>query len=88
MHMLLVTGSTPEVQLYNEQGPGDASLPGAFLDAAQIAIDLARGRIFVASVELTGMYPMGAHPTGTHPTGVHPTGVHLMRVYLKVFART
>ena len=37
------------VQLYNEQGPDDAGLPGAFLDAAQIAIangDLARGRIF------------------------------------------
>jgi SET domain len=39
-----------QVQLYNEQGPDDAGLPRAFLDAAQIAIangDLARGRIFV-----------------------------------------
>lgn len=38
-----------QVRLYNEQGPGDAGLPRAFLDAAQIAIangDLARGRIF------------------------------------------
>ncbi|MCJ1269911.1 hypothetical protein MMC22_009804 [Lobaria immixta] len=37
------------VRLYNEQGPDDAGLPRAFLDAAQIAIangDLARGRIF------------------------------------------
>lgn len=37
------------VRLYNEQGPGDAGLPRAYLDAAQIAIangDLARGRIF------------------------------------------
>lgn len=39
-----------QVRLYNEQGPDDAGLPRAFLDAAQIAIangDLARGRIFV-----------------------------------------
>ncbi|KAN0070170.1 SET domain containing protein [Elaphomyces granulatus] len=38
-----------QVRLYNEQGPNDAGLPRAFLDAAQIAIangDLARGRIF------------------------------------------
>ena len=38
-----------QVHLYNEQGPDDAGLPRAFLDAAQIAIingDLARGRIF------------------------------------------
>lgn len=38
------------VRLYNEQGPGDAGLPRAYLDAAQITIangDLARGRIFV-----------------------------------------
>lgn len=38
-----------QVRLYNEQGPDDAGLPRAFLDAAQIAIangDLARGRIF------------------------------------------
>lgn len=38
-----------QVGLYNEQGPDDAGLPRAFLDAAQIAIangDLARGRIF------------------------------------------
>lgn len=37
------------VQLYNKQGPGNAGLPRAYLDAAQIAIangDLARGRIF------------------------------------------
>ena len=39
----------PQVRLYNEQGPDDAGLPRAFLDAAQIAIangGLARGRIF------------------------------------------
>lgn len=39
-----------QVQLYNDQGPGDTGLPRAFFDAAQIAIangDLARGRIFV-----------------------------------------
>jgi hypothetical protein len=39
-----------QVQLYNEQGPDDAGLPRAFLDAAQIAIangDLARGHVFV-----------------------------------------
>lgn len=38
-----------QVRLYNEQGPDDAGLSRAFLDAAQIAIangDLARGRIF------------------------------------------
>ena len=38
-----------QIRLYNEQGPDDAGLPRAFLDAAQIAIangDLARGRIF------------------------------------------
>ena len=38
-----------QVRLYNEQGPDDAGLPRAFLDAAQIVIangDLARGRIF------------------------------------------
>jgi len=38
-----------QVRLYTEQGPDDAGLPRAFLDAAQIAIangDLARGRIF------------------------------------------
>ncbi|KAL8668533.1 MAG: hypothetical protein Q9168_006837 [Polycauliona sp. 1 TL-2023] len=37
------------VRLYNEQGPDDAGLPRAFLDAAQVVIahsDLARGRIF------------------------------------------
>ena len=38
-----------QICLYNEQGPNDAGLPRAFLDAAQIAIangDLARARIF------------------------------------------
>ena len=38
-----------QVRLYNEQGPDDAGLSRAFLDAAQIVIangDLARGRIF------------------------------------------
>ena len=38
-----------QVLLYNEQGPDDAGLPRAFLDAAQIVIangDLARGQIF------------------------------------------
>jgi hypothetical protein len=37
------------VQLYNKQGLGDAGLPRAYIDAAQIAIangDLARGRTF------------------------------------------
>ncbi|KAH8812463.1 hypothetical protein F5884DRAFT_310434 [Xylogone sp. PMI_703] len=37
-----------QIRLYNEQGPNDAGLPRAFLDAAQIAIangDLARARI-------------------------------------------
>lgn len=44
-----------QVQLYNEQGPGDAGLPRAFFDAAQIAIangDLARGRIFIEKAVL------------------------------------
>lgn len=38
-----------QVRLYEEQGPGDAGLGRAFLDAAQIVIahgDLARGKIF------------------------------------------
>lgn len=38
-----------QVRLYNKQGPDDAGLPRAFLDAAQIVIangDLARGQIF------------------------------------------
>jgi hypothetical protein len=37
------------VQLYNKQGPGDAGLSRAYIDAAQVAIangDLARGRAF------------------------------------------
>lgn len=37
------------IQLHDRQGPDDAGLPRAYLDAAQIAIangDLARGRIF------------------------------------------
>ncbi|KAF7887506.1 hypothetical protein EAF00_009800 [Botryotinia globosa] len=39
-----------QVRLYNELGPNDTGLPGAFYDAAQICIangDLARARIFV-----------------------------------------
>lgn len=39
-----------QISLYNEQGPDDAGLPRALLDAAQIAIangDLARARIFL-----------------------------------------
>ena len=44
-----------QIRLYNEQGPGDADLPRAFLDAAQIAIangDLARARIFAEQAAL------------------------------------
>lgn len=44
-----------QVSLYNEQGPNDAGLPRAFLDAAQIAIangDQARGRIFAEKAML------------------------------------
>ncbi|WEW59762.1 hypothetical protein PRK78_005242 [Emydomyces testavorans] len=50
-----------QVQLYNKQGPDDAGLPRAFLDAAQIAIangDLARGRIF-AERAVSGWQTMG-----------------------------
>lgn len=44
-----------QVQLYNEQVPGDAGLSQGFLDAAQIVIansDLARGRIFIEKAVL------------------------------------
>ncbi|KFY53223.1 hypothetical protein V496_07798 [Pseudogymnoascus sp. VKM F-4515 (FW-2607)] len=44
-----------QVTLYNEQGPNDAGLPRAFLDAAQIAVangDLARARIFTEKAML------------------------------------
>lgn len=44
-----------QVTLYNEQGPNDAGLPRAFLDAAQIAVangDLARARIFAEKAML------------------------------------
>ncbi|OAQ99103.1 hypothetical protein LLEC1_02359 [Akanthomyces lecanii] len=38
-----------QVQLYERHGPGDAGLPGAYFDAAQMVVahgDLARGRVF------------------------------------------
>ncbi len=44
-----------QIRLYNEQGPDDAGLPRAFLDAAQIATangDLARARIFAERAAL------------------------------------
>lgn len=47
-----------QICLYNEQGPDDAGLPRAFLDAAQIAIvngDLARARIFAERAALGWM---------------------------------
>lgn len=55
-----------QVQLYNEQGPGGAGLPRAFLDAARIAIangDLARGRIFVEKAVLGWRTGLGSDST-------------------------
>lgn len=44
-----------QISLYNQQGPNDAGLPRAFLDAAQIAVangDLARARVFTEKAML------------------------------------
>ncbi|OCK83190.1 SET domain-containing protein 5 [Lepidopterella palustris CBS 459.81] len=62
-----------QVQLYNEQGPGDAGLPRAFFDAAQIAIangDLARGRIFLEKAIFGWQTALGSDSTEVAEYGV------------------
>ena len=62
-----------QVQLYNEQAPGDAGLSRAFLDAAQIAIgngDLARGRIFAERAVLGWRIALGSDSTKVAEYGV------------------
>lgn len=50
----MLRGVKRQVKLYDELGPWDAGLPGAFLDAAQILIangDLARASEILRAVE-------------------------------------